>query len=131
MTTRKPYVRPVSYTTWYLKNPRYLRYMSREVTCIFIGALALLMLCLLDRLTAGQAAYEHFLGALRGPVGVIGLVLILAFAVHNATSWFNVTPKALPVQIGESFLDGRYIVAAHYAGWAVASLVVLFYAGVF
>lgn len=131
MTTRKPYVRPVSYTKWYLKHPRYMRYMSREVTCIFIGALALLMVCLLERLTAGQAAYEHFLGALRSPAGIIGLVLILAFAVHNATSWFNVTPKALPVQIGESFLDGRYIVAAHYAGWAVASLVVLFYAGAF
>ena len=131
MNTRKPYVRPVSYTTWYFKHPRYVRYMSREVTCIFIGALALLMVCLLERLSAGQAAYEHFLGALRGPLSIIGLVLILVFAVHNATSWFNVTPKALPVQIGEEFLDGKYIVAAHYAGWAVARILVLVFAGAF
>lgn len=128
---RRPYNRPVSPTTWYFQHPRYLRYMSREVTCIFIGAFALLMVCLLERLAAGQAAYEHFLAALSSPWGVAGLVMILVFSVHNATSWFNVTPKALPVQIGEEFLAGKYVVAAHYAGWAVATLIVLLYAGAF
>ena len=131
MTTRKPYVRPVSKTGWWMKHPRYIRYMSREVTCIFIGAFALLMVCALERLSKGQAAFESFMSAITGPWSALGLAVILGFAVHNATSWFNVTPKALPVQIGESFLDGRYIVAAHNAGWAVASLVVLFYAGAF
>lgn len=130
MSTRKPYVRPVSKTGWWLKHPRYMRYMSREVTCVFIGAFALLMVCALERLSAGQAAYESFLGALQGPLSVFGLLLVLAFSVHNATSWFNVTPKALPVQIGEEFLAGKYIVGAHYAVWAVVSLVVLFFAGV-
>ncbi len=128
--SRKPYVRPVSKTGWWLKHPRYMRYMSREVTCIFIGAFALLMVCALERLSAGQAAYESFMQALRSPLGIVGLLLVLVFSVHNATSWFNVTPKAMPVQIGEEFLAGKYIVGAHYAVWAVASLVVLFFAGV-
>lgn len=129
--SRKPYVREVSKTGWYLKHPRYMRYMSREVTCIFIGAFALLLLRAVERLSQGQAAYESFLAGLKGPVSALGLLIILAFAVHNATSWFNVTPKAMPVQIGEDFLDGKYIVGAHYAVWAIASLVILFYAGVF
>lgn len=129
--SRKPYVREVSKTTWYLKHPRYMRYMSREVTCIFIGAFALLLLRAVERLSQGQAAYESFLAGLKGPMSALGLLIILAFAVHNATSWFNVTPKAMPVQIGENFLDGKYIVGAHYAVWAIASLVILFYAGVF
>lgn len=127
---RKPFVRTVSKTGWWLKHPRYMRYMSREVTCIFIGAFALLMLCALERLSQGRAAYESFIAALQGPAGVVGLLLVLVFAVHNATSWFNVTPKALPVQIGEEFLAGKYIVGAHYAVWIMASLVVLFFAGV-
>lgn len=129
--SRKPYVREVSKTGWYLKHPRYMRYMSREVTCIFIGAFALLLLRAVERLSQGQAAYETFLAGLNGPMSAFGLLIILAFAVHNATSWFNVTPKAMPVQIGEDFLDGKYIVGAHYAVWAIASLVILFYAGVF
>jgi fumarate reductase subunit C len=128
--SRKPFVREVSKTGWYLKQPRYLRYMSREVTCIFIGAFALLLLCALERLSKGPAAYESFLAALTGPWSALGLLLVLAFAVHNTTSWFNVTPKAMPLQIGEEFLAGKYIVGAHYAAWALVSLLVLFLAGV-
>jgi len=129
--SRKPFVREVSKTGWYFKQPRYLRYMSREVTCIFIGAFALLLLCALGRLSEGQAAYESFLTALQGPWSILGLLVVLLFAVHNATSWFNVTPKAMPVQIGEDFLPGKYIVAAHYAVWIVVSLAVLLLAGAF
>ena len=128
--SRKPFVREVSTTRWYFKHPRYLRYMSREVTCVFIGAFALLLLCAVERLSAGQAAYESFLAALQGPWSVAGLVVVLVFAIHNATSWFNVTPKALPVQIGEEFLPGKFIVIAHYAVWVVATLVILYFAGV-
>lgn len=130
LISRKPYVREVSKTGWYFKHPRYMRYMSREVTCVFIGAFALLLLCAVERLSKGQAAYESFLAAITGPWSALGLLVILVFAVHNATSWFNVTPKALPVQIGEEFLPGKYIIGAHYAVWAIASLVVLFFAGV-
>ena len=128
--SRKPYVRPVSKTGWWLKHPRYVRYMSREVTCVFIGAFALLMLCTLERLSKGPEAYASFIAAIQGPMSAIGMLLVLIFALHNATSWFNVTPKALPVQIGEEFLAGKYIIGAHYAVWAIASLVVLFFAGV-
>ena len=129
--SRKPYVRPVSKTGWYFKHPRYLRYMSREVTCIFIGAFALLMVCALERISQGQAAFDAFMVALTGPWSALGLLVILVFSVHNATSWFNVTPKALPVQIGEEFLPGKYIIGAHYAVWAGTTLVVLLLAGVF
>jgi len=128
--SRKPFVREVSTTRWYFKHPRYLRYMSREVTCVFIGAFALLLLCAVERLSEGQAAYESFLAALQGPWSVAGLVVVLVFAIHNATSWFNVTPKALPVQIGEEFLPGKFIVIAHYAVWVVTTLVILYFAGV-
>ena len=127
--SRRPYVREVSKTRWYFRHPRYLRYMSREITCIFIGAFALLLLCALGRLADGQSAYESFVAALQGPWGIFGLLVVLIFAVHNATSWFNVTPKAMPVQIGEEFLPGKFVVIAHYAVWIIVSVAVLFLAG--
>ena len=130
LMSRKPCVRPVSKTGWWLTHPRYMRYMSREVTCVFIGAFALLMLCTVERLSKGPEAYASFIAAIQGPMSAIGMLLVLIFAVHNATSWFNVTPKALPVQIGEEFLAGKYIIGAHYAIWIVASLVILLLAGV-
>jgi fumarate reductase subunit C len=110
---RNPYVRPVSTTRWYWHHPRYLRYMSREVTCIFIGAFAVFMVCLLERLSRGQAAYESFLAAITGPWSVLAFLLVLVFAVHNTTSWFNVTPKAMP-----------------YLAWVLVSLAILYFAGV-
>jgi len=128
--SRKPYVRKVSKTRWYFKHPRYLRYMSREVTCLFIGAFALLMLCTVERLSEGRAAYESFIAAITGPWSAFGLAVVLAFALHNTTSWFNVTPKAMPVQIGEDFLPGKFIVGAHYAAWLIASLLILYFAQV-
>ena len=123
--SRKPFVREVSTTRWYFRHPRYLRYMSREITCVFVGALALVLLCGLVQLSRGPAAWAAFLAALQGAPGVAGLLLILAFALHNTISWFNVAPKAMPVQIGERFLPGKAIVAAHYAAWLLASLAVL------
>ena len=128
--SRKPYVREVSKTRWYFKHPRYLRYMSREVTCVFIGAFALLLLCTVERLSEGRAAYESFIAAITGPWSAFGLLVVLAFALHNTTSWFNVTPKAMPVQIGEDFLPGKFIVGAHYAAWLIASLLILYFAQV-
>jgi fumarate reductase subunit C len=128
--SRKPFVRAVSPTRWYFKHPRYLRYMSREITCVFIGALALVMLCALAHLARGPESYAAFLAGLQTPGMGLLLLAILIFAVHNATSWFNVTPKAMPVQIGEEFVPGRIVVAAHYALWIAVSLVVAYLAGV-
>ena len=126
--SRRPFVREVSTTRWYFRHPRYLRYMSREITCVFVGALALLMLCGVAHLSRGPESWAAFLVMLQGAPGVAGLVLILVFALHNTTSWFNVTPKAMPLQIGEGFLPGKVIVVAHYAAWILVSLVVLYFA---
>jgi len=129
--SRKPYVREVPKYSWFFRQPRYMRYMAREVSCIFIGAYTLLLLFGVMRLSEGQAAYEAFLAALRTPVSVVFHLLALGFSVYNTATWFNVTPKALPVQIGEEFLPGGVITGAHYLGWAVLSLAVLLMAGVF
>lgn len=126
----KPYVREVSRYGWFLQHPRYLRYMAREITCVFIGLHAVILLVALRRLSEGREAYEAFLQNLTGPAGVVLQLVVLAFAVYHSTSWFNVTPKAMPVLIGENFLPGAVIVGAHYAAWLVASLAILFLAGV-
>ena len=126
---RKPYVREVSPTRWFLRDRRYMRYIAREITCIFIGAYTLMLLVGIARLAQGQAAYEAFLAALREPASIVFQVLTLAFALYHTTTWFNVTPKALPVQIGEEFVPGKAVAGAHYVIWAVLSAAVLILAG--
>jgi fumarate reductase subunit C len=129
--SRKPLIREVPRTSWYFRHPRYLRYMSREITSIFIGAYCVLLVVGLQRLSAGPVAWEGFLAALRSPASIVFQFLCLVAAVYHAATWFNATQKAMPLQIGEDFVPGNLISGAHYAGWAVLSLVVLFLAGVF
>ena len=128
--TPQPLVREVPRTRWYFRHPRYLRYMVREITCIFIGAYTVLMLVGLARLVQGEAAWQGFLAALQTPVSVVFHLLTLALAVYHTTTWFNVTPKALPVQIGETFVPGAIISGLHYVLWALLSIVVFYLAGV-
>lgn len=129
--SRRPLVREVPPTSWYFRQPRYLRYMAREITCIFIAAYCVLLLVGLQRLSAGPAAWEAFLSGLRSADSIVFHLLALAAAFYHAGTWFNATQKAMPLQIGEDFVPGNVISGAHYAVWVVLSFVVLFLAGVF
>jgi len=127
--SRKPYRRPVSTASWWLAQPRYIRYMAREVSCLFIGAYTGVIVAGLVRLSQGAAAWAGFVDALQAPASVVFHLLALAFALYHTTTWFNVTPKAMPVQIGDAQLPGSVIIGAHYAGWVVVSVLILFLAG--
>lgn len=129
--SRRPLIREVPPTTWFFRHPRYLRYMAREITSLFVGAYCVLLVVGLYHLSTGQAGYEAFLVALQSPASVAFHLLALTAAVYHAATWFNATQKAMPVQIGEEFVPGRLISGAHYVAWALLSIVILFLAGVF
>jgi len=126
----KPFVRPMT-SEWIFRHPRYVRYMMREFSCLFIGAWTLLLVWGLKRLAEGPEAWAAFLAALKSPASVVFHLLALAFATYHSVTWFRLTPKALPVQLGEEFVSDGLISGAHYVVWAILSLVVLVLAGAF
>jgi fumarate reductase subunit C len=121
---RKPYLRPIT-SEWIFRHPRYVRYMVRELSCLFIGGWTVLMVWGLKQLSEGPAAWAAFLALLKSPGGVVFQLATLAFAAYHSITWFNLTPKALPLQIGEAFVPDWVIAGAHYAGWALLSLVIV------
>nr|VFK13686.1 MAG: fumarate reductase subunit C [Candidatus Kentron sp. LPFa] len=129
--SRNPYIREIPKASWYLRQGRYVRYMAREVTCIFIGIYTFILLFGVGALSEGPDAYNAFIESLKSPLSVAFLILALLFAVYHAIAWFNVTDQAMPIQIGEDFLPGWIIVSAHYAGLVVVTIAVLFLVGVF
>lgn len=129
--TRRPYVREVPRVRWFFRHPRYVRYMAREVTCLFIGAYTLLMVAGLQRLSEGRASWEAFLEMLRSPWSVVFHGLVLGFSLYHTVTWFNLTPKALPIQVGEAFVPDWAIAGAHYAAWILLSLFLLNLAGAY
>ena len=128
--SRKPYERAIT-SEWIFRHPRYVRYMVREFSCLFIGGWTLLMVWGLKSLSEGPAAWAAFLALLQSPASIVFHLLTLAFAAYHSVTWFNLTPKALPLQVGEEFLPDWMISGAHFAAWAVVSAGLLYFAGAF
>ena len=127
---RRPYVREDTWR-WIFRHPRYLRYMMREFSCLFIGAWTLLLVWGLKRLADGPEAWNAFLASLQSPGSIAFHVLALGFAAYHSATWFKLTPKALPVQIGEDFVPAGLIAGAHWVAWGLLSVAILALAGAF
>ncbi|MCD6044372.1 MAG: fumarate reductase subunit [Burkholderiales bacterium] len=123
--SRRPYVRPISAREWIFRHPRYVRYMMREFSCLFIAGWTLLMVWGLKQLADGPAAWAAFLELVKTPASVAFHGVTLAFAAYHSVTWFNLTPKALPLQVGERFVPDWVIAGVHYAAWAALSLIIL------
>ena len=123
--SRRPYIRPVDRATWWLRQPRYIRYMMREVSAVLIGAYVLLLIVGLLRLSQGEAEYERFLDGAWGNLGVAFSIVAMLFALYHTYSWFQVTPKAMPLSLAGKRVSGLAIVAAHWVGFAVVSAALL------
>ena len=105
--------------------------MAREVTCIFIAIYTVILVIGCVRLAQGKEAYEQFLAALGTPSSIAFHLLALIFAIYHSFTWFNLAPKAMPVWIGENMLPHAVVAGAHYVGWLLLTLLVLWLAGAF
>ena len=127
--SRRPYVRKVE-RSWWLRRPRYVLYMIRELTSLFVGLYCALLVVGLVRLAHGQAAWDGFVAAFSSPPGVVFQLLCLVFATYHSVTWFALTPKAMPLMIKGEPVPGAVIVGAHYVAWAALSAIVLIGVGV-
>ena len=129
--SRQPYIRPLSKTTWYMRKGRYKVYMLREMTCLLVGFYSFLVIFGLAALASAER-WDAFLAAQQNVAMIAfhGLALIY-FLIYQTFAWFELAPKAMPLQIGEKKLSDSYIVIAHYIVWAVLSAFVFWLAGVF
>jgi fumarate reductase subunit C len=128
--SRKPYVREMSKTSWFLTHSRYRHYMLHEVSSIFVAIYSAILIVGLFRLAESKEAWEGWLDAVTSPIGVVFHVLAFVFALIHTTSWFKAVPQAMRIQRGEDFVPGKLIVGAHYGVWTAVSVLVLLLAGV-
>lgn len=119
--SRSPYPQKFSRAGWWLQQPRYVRYMMREISAAFIGAYALLLIVGLYRLSQGRAAYDNFLADAHGAAGQAFAAVTIVFALYHTYTWFQVTPRAMPLTYGSKRVPGALIIAAHWFGFIVAS----------
>ena len=118
------WLRPHVSTYWWLEKPAYLAFILREGSCMFVAWFTVYLLLLLRAIQQGQAAYEAFLGWSAGPVVVLVNIVSFAFLIFHAITFFQAAPQAMVVHVGHRRLPARVLLAAHYAAWAAASIVV-------
>ena len=121
----------MSKTTWYMRNGRYKVYMLREMTCLLVGFYSFLVIFGLAALSSAER-WNAFLASQQNAAMIAfhGFALIY-FLIYQTFAWFELAPKAMPLQIGEKKLSDSYIVIAHYIVWAVLSAFIFWLAGVF
>lgn len=123
MAARNTYRRPMA--GWYRRNPRFMAYVVREGTSVFLALYAVILLWGLTALSAGPESYARWLGFLASPVSVLLHLWILAAALYHTHTWFLVAPKATPpLRLGGKRVPDSLIVRGGYAACAVVSLVV-------
>ena len=127
--SRRPYVRKVK-SGWWLGQRRYVLYMIRELTSLFVGLYCALLVIGIFRLSQGRAAWDSFVAALSSPWVVVFQLMCLAFAIYHSATWFGVTPKAMPLVVKGEPVPAKTIVLFHYGAWALVSLIVLIAAGI-
>jgi len=130
--SRRPYVRTMSTTTWYMRNGRYRLYVLRELTSFLVAFYSFLTISALSALASGSPeTWNGFLASQQSTAMVVfhGFAL-LYFLFYQTFPWFKLAPKAMVVRLGEKKLPDGFIIIGHYVAWVVASAIIFWLAGV-
>jgi fumarate reductase subunit C len=111
-------------TYWWLGRWPYLRFILRELSSVFVAWFVVITVLQIRALRRGPAVYEGFQQWLRSPILVIVNVVTLLFVIFHAATWFNLTPKAMPLRVGGKRVPSVLIVGPSYLVWLVISAAV-------
>ncbi len=116
--------------TWWTKTPFYRLYMLREATAIFTF---LYSINLISGLRALATDKEHFLSwasAQSNPIMILFALVSFFMVGYHCYTWFDATPKVMPLQIKDKKVPAKKIVLAHWGAAAFLALVILILAGI-
>ena len=120
VTPRKEYVRPLP-AMWWLKRRTYFLFMLRELTCVFVGGYALLLLLLAKYRDDPQA----FAGVLDSPLLIALQLIALPMILYHSVTWINLTPMVMVLWRGEERVSPMLIAGVNYVAWVLVSVLIL------
>jgi fumarate reductase subunit C len=111
-------------TYWWLDRWPYFKFILRELSSVFVAWFVLVTVLQIRALRRGPTAYAEFQERLRNPILVAVNVIALLFVIFHAATWFNLTPKAMPLRVGGKRVPSLLIVAPSYFVWVAVSVAV-------
>ena len=110
---------------WVFTKKSWFLFFLREITCIFVGLFALLLIHMVRSVAAGPEAYAAFVAWLAKPWVVAFHVLSFAFLVFHTVTWFVAAPKAMRPRVGARLVPARTVIGGHYALWFAVTVVLV------
>jgi fumarate reductase subunit C len=118
--------RPRVSVYWWLGQWQYLKFILRELSSVFVALVVVMTLLQLRALRNGPEAYAKLQALLKSPAVVVVSVISLFFVVFHTITWFNLTPRAMPLRVRGKRVPEWLVAAPNYAVWIVASGLVAF-----
>ncbi len=120
------YRRRVS-TYWWTGSWAYLRFILRELTSIFVAYFVMFTLLQIRALNRGPESYAEFQEWLRSPLLIALNGVSLLFVLFHTITWFNLTPKAMPLRLRGKRIPDALVAAPNYVVWVAISAAVAWF----
>ena len=86
---------------WFLGRAGYRRFMAREATAFAMAVFLVYLLYWLRSLGQGHTAYLQMIELAKHPIAVFVNTLIFGAVLYHSATWFNLTPKIMPIYVAE------------------------------
>ena len=116
-TTRMP-------VFWWVHKREHIRFITRELTSVFVASSAVFLLLMVRAVAGGQDAYERFLERAESTGMIVFQIIALMALVYHSVTWFNLTPKAMVIKIGARRVPAVIVTLSNYVGWIVISSII-------
>jgi succinate dehydrogenase subunit C len=116
--------RPRVSVYWWLGQWRYLKFILRELSSVFVAFVVIMTILQVRALRGGPQAYARFQHQLQSPAVISVSLISLFFVVFHTITWFNLTPRAMAVRVRGKRIPEWLVAAPNYAIWIVVSTAV-------
>jgi fumarate reductase subunit C len=111
-------------TYWWLASWRYLKFIVREGSSVFVAWTVIIALVQIRSLARGPERYAEFQKWLQSPLLLALSALSFFFVLFHAVTWFNLSPKAMVIRVRGKRLPDVAVAAPNYIAWVVISAAV-------
>jgi len=112
---------------WWVRKKAFVKFISRELTSIFVAGYAILLIVQMRALAHGEQAWEAMSRWLSTPFSIGLHLIILGCVLFHSITWFNLAPKAMVVKIGKWRIPDAAVLTGNYAAWIVLSVTVAWF----
>ena len=110
---------------WWTHRWIHIKFISRELTSLFVAAYSILFLFYIKAIGEGEEAYLAFSEKLKSGGFIAFHIIALLVLIFHSVTWFNLAPKAMVIKIGKNKVPGNMVALSNYAGWVIISIAIL------